>query len=155
MELSVRSRGWENGATIPPRHTADGEDLSPKIEIAGVPAGVQSFALVFDDPDAPVGTWVHWVLYEIPGSTRELPEGVPRTESLSDGARQGRNSWNEIGYQGPSPPPGQPHRYIFHLYALSGSPRAGAGLTADALVKAIEPLVVAKATYLGMYGRSK
>lgn len=154
MELTVRSAGWDNGGRIPTVHTADGADRSPKIEIAGVPSDVQSFALVFDDPDAPVGTWVHWVIYEIPGSSRQLPEGIPRTETLPDGAVQGRNSWNEIGYQGPSPPPGKPHRYFLHLYALSGRTRAAPGLTAEALEKAIGPMVLAKATYLGTYGRS-
>lgn len=154
MELAVRSLGWAAGGRIPPQFTADGADRSPKIEFASVPNGVRSFALVFDDPDAPGGTWVHWVLYDLPGSTRELPEGLPRTEKLPDGSRQGLNSWKELGYQGPSPPPGKPHRYIFHLYALSEPTRAPPGLTAHALDEAIRSHVVATATYLGTYGRA-
>lgn len=155
MTLTVRSLGWQPGGRIPAQFTADGADRSPAIRFDGVPQEVRSFALVFDDPDAPVGTWVHWVLYGLPGSTRELPEGIPRTETLADGARQGRNSWKEIGYQGPSPPPGKPHRYILHLYALSEPTSEAPGLTAQALTKAIRPRVVATATYEGLYGRER
>lgn len=153
MTFVVRSLGWEPGGSIPIRYTADGADRSPGIQFADVPEGVRSFALVLDDPDAPGGTWVHWVIYGIPGSTRELPEGIPRTEALPDGARQGRNSWKELGYQGPSPPPGKPHRYILHLYALSNPVGALAGPTARALEDAMRSRVVATATYLGTYGR--
>lgn len=155
MVLTVRSVGWEPGGRIPVRFTADGPDLSPKIEFSGIPSEARSFALVFDDPDAPGGTWVHWVLYDIPGLTRELPEGLPRTDTLPDGSRQGRNSWDEIGYQGPSPPPGKPHRYILHLYALSGPIAAKPGLTARELEVALGTRVVATATYHGTYGRDK
>lgn len=151
--LAVRSLGWESGGKIPGQYTADGADRSPKIQFSEVPAGVRSFALVFDDPDAPGGTWVHWVIYNIPPTARGLGEGVPRTETLPDGARQGRNSWDEIGYQGPSPPPGKPHRYILHLYALSRPLDAGPGLTARDLEAAIRPHVLAEASYLGTYGR--
>ncbi len=155
MALAVRSLGWEPGGRIPVAFTADGPDRSPKIQFTDVPPGVKSFALVFDDPDAPGGTWVHWVLYDIPGATRELPEGLPRTDVLPDGARQGRNSWNEVGYQGPSPPAGKPHRYILHLYALSGTTASSPGLTALTLQEAIRSRIVATATYLGTYGRPK
>ncbi len=155
MALRVRSRAWKPGETIPTLHTADGPDRSPSIEFAEVPDGVRSFALVFDDPDAPGGTWVHWIVYDLPGTTRELAEGMPRSEALPDGARQGRNSWSEIGYQGPSPPPGKPHRYILHLYALSRPIGAPPGLTAGDLEAAIRPLVVATASYTGTYGRPK
>ncbi len=151
--LAVRSRGWEPGGRIPVPYTADGADRSPEVEWTGVPGGVRSFALVFDDPDAPGGTWVHWVIYDIPGAARSLKEGVPRTERLPDGAAQGRNTWNEVGYQGPSPPPGKPHRYLLHLYALSGPSGAEPGRTARALAEAIRPRVVATAEYLGTYGR--
>lgn len=155
MSLAVRSLGWTSGGRIPPQFTADGGDRSPKIDFASVPPGIRSFALIFDDPDAPGGTWVHWVLYDLPGTTRELAEGLARTETLPDGARQGRNSWDEIGYQGPSPPPGKPHRYLLHLYALSEPPQARAGLTGPELEKVIRPHVTATATYLGTYGRSR
>ncbi len=155
MGFAVRSAAWDAGGSIPTAHTADGPDRSPRIEIAGVPAGVRSFALVLDDPDAPGGTWVHWVIYDLPASTRELADGLPRVETLPDGSRQGRNSWDEIGYQGPSPPPGKPHRYILHLYALSAPIDAAPGLTADAVRSAIRSRVIATATYLGTYGRSK
>lgn len=155
MVLTVRSLGWESGGRIPDRFTADGPDRSPRIQFAGVPAETRSLALVFDDPDAPGGTWVHWVLYDIPGTTRELPEGLPRTGALPDGARQGRNSWDEIGYQGPSPPPGKPHRYILHLYALSAPTGAEPGLTARDLEAKLGTHLLASATYHGTYGREK
>ena len=153
MALSVRSLGWALGERIPTQYTADGEDRSPGIEFGGVSRDVQSFALVFDDPDAPGGTWVHWVLYNIPGTARGLPDHLPRSEVLPEGMRQGRNSWDEIGYRGPSPPPGKPHRYIFHLYALSQPARLLPGLTASALQDLIRPHLLATATYVGTYGR--
>lgn len=155
MVLTVRSLDWAQGGRIPARYTADGEDRSPSVEFGSVPDGVRSFALVFDDPDAPVGTWVHWVIYDLPGTLRKLAEGIPRTETLPGGARQGRNSWDEVGYQGPSPPPGKPHRYILHLYALTGPIGAEPGLTASALEKLVQPRVIASAEYLGTYGRTK
>ncbi len=155
MPLAVRSHGWDSGKRIPAQFTADGEDRSPRIEFSGVGAGVRAFALIFDDPDAPGGTWVHWVIYNIPGSSRGLAEGVARDEVLTDGIRQGRNSWNQIGYQGPSPPPGKPHHYILHLYALSEAKELPPGLTADAVREALRPLVVSSATYTGTYGRDR
>ncbi len=153
MALTLRADGWEPGGRIPPRFTADGEDRSPRVEFAGVGDNVRAFALIFDDPDAPGGTWDHWVIYNIPGAARELAAGIARDEVLPDGARQGRNSWDEIGYRGPSPPPGKPHRYILHLYALSQPIRVLPGLTAAALRDAVRPNVVSSATYTGTYGR--
>jgi len=153
MALTIRSAGWEAGERIPVRFTADGEDVSPAVRFTGATKEAQAFALVFDDPDAPMGTWVHWVLYNIPGTVLELSEGLPRSELLPNGMAQGRNSWDTLGYRGPSPPPGKPHRYIFHLYALARPVGLAPGLTAAKLEALVKPHVVATATYLGTYGR--
>lgn len=153
MALTVRSLGWDSGARIPAPFTADGEDKSPEIEFTGVGKDVQSFALVFDDPDAPGGTWTHWVIYNIPGTARGIAAGVPPSEVLAEGTRQGRNSWDEIGYRGPSPPPGTPHRYLLHLYALREVVPATPGVTAATLRRLLRPNVLATASYLGVYGR--
>ena len=113
----------------------------------------QSFALIADDPDAPVGTWVHWVLFDIPGKTRELPEGVAKQEELADGSRQGRNDFRRIGYGGPCPPPGRPHRYFFKLYALDGKLNLKAGATKAEVEKAMQRHVLAQGELIGRYGR--
>src|SRR5258708_29814808 len=118
MSLHVTTSAFPSEGTIPKKFTCDGPDLSPPLAWLGAPPGTQSFALILDDPDAPVGTWVHWVLYDLPADTGELPEGVARQEQLASGARQGRNDFGKIGYSGPCPPPGKPHRYLFKLYAL-------------------------------------
>ncbi len=153
MALTVRSLGWDPGARIPARFTVDGADKSPGIEFAGADRDARSFALVFDDPDAPGGTWTHWVIYNIPGTARGIAAGVPPTEVLAEGMRQGRNSWAEIGYRGPSPPPGKPHRYILHLYALREMVPATPGLTASTLRGLLRPNVLATASHLGVYER--
>src|SRR5262245_49510912 len=104
MSLSLRTRAFESGAPIPEKYTADGKDVSPALEWTGAPEGTRAFALIMDDPDAPVGTWVHWVVYDLPAATTSLGEGA----ALPSGARSGKNSWNKTGYGGPSPPPGKP-----------------------------------------------
>ncbi len=153
MVLKVSSRQWQSGATIPTKYTGDGEDISPPLEFDGVPPGTRAFALICDDPDAPVGTWVHWVIYDIPGTARGLPEGVARDPSLPDGSRQGRNSWKRPGYGGPSPPPGQPHRYFFRLYALREPLGARPGLDAKEAEAAARAKSIEAAEFMGRYGR--
>src|SRR5216683_6772325 len=118
MSLQLTTSAFPSQGTIPKKFTCDGSDVSPPLAWSGAPPGTRSFALIVDDPDAPVGTWVHWVLYDLPANTKELAEGVPKQEQLSNGARQGRNDFRKIGYGGPCPPPGKPHRYFFKLYAL-------------------------------------
>ncbi len=122
MSLQISSAAFSAGETIPKKFTCDGPDVSPHLKWNDPPANTQGIALVMDDPDAPAGTWVHWVLYDVPADARELPEGVPKQEQLSSGARQGRNDFGKIGYGGPCPPPGKPHRYFFKLYALDTAP---------------------------------
>src|SRR5438445_12680380 len=118
MSFQITSTAFSNGASIAKNYTCDGPDVSPSLNWTGAPAGTQSFALIADDPDAPAGTWVHWVLYNLPAGVSELPENIAKVESLDlDGARQGRNDFRRPGYGGPCPPPGPPHRYFFKLYA--------------------------------------
>ena len=154
MALRVSSPQWKSGETIPRKYTGDGVDVSPPLTFDEVPHGTKAFALICDDPDAPVGTWVHWVIYDIPGTTKGLPEGVPTTGSLPDGSRQGRNSWKKSGYGGPSPPPGMPHRYFFRLYALREPLGFGAGLSAKEVETAARSKAIESAQFLGTYGRS-
>lgn len=117
MNIEVKSSAFQDGGMIPKRYTCDGQDISPPLSWGGVPANAKSIALIMDDPDAPVGTWVHWVLFNIPPGTKELAEKIPPSLSLPDGARHGKNGWGKLGYGGPCPPGGT-HRYYFKFYAL-------------------------------------
>jgi Raf kinase inhibitor-like YbhB/YbcL family protein len=154
MSMKLSSPKWKKGETIPMRYTGDGPDVSPPLVFEGVPAGTKAFALVCDDPDAPVGTWVHWVIYDIPGTANGLAEGVAKAGVLPDGSRQGKNSWKNLGYGGPSPPPGKPHRYFFRLYALREPLGAAPGLTAKDAESAARAKSIESAEYMGTYGRS-
>src|SRR5262249_49137334 len=116
MSIEPTSKAFQPGLTIPKPYTGDGADRSPPLAWSEPPAGTQSLALICDDPDAPRGTWVHWVLFNLPAPTRELAEGVPTTETLGNGAKQGKNDFGNLGYGGPAPPHGEPHRYCFQLY---------------------------------------
>lgn len=153
MRLSVSSPAFRDGERIPVRHTADGEDLSPLLTWDAPPAGCRSFALICDDPDAPAGTWVHWVLFNVPADARQLCEGMPREERLADGSRQGRNSWGRVGYNGPSPPRGKPHRYLFKLHALDAELPLAARAPKEELVAAMKGHVLAEGLLTGLYGR--
>jgi Raf kinase inhibitor-like YbhB/YbcL family protein len=118
MALEIKSTAFKNNEYIPPKYTCEGKDVSPPLGWTGAPGGTKSFALICDDPDAPMGTWVHWVVWDIPAGTSSLPEGVPKSDALDDGAQQGMTDFRRVGYGGPCPPPGKPHRYFFKLYAL-------------------------------------
>lgn len=156
--IEVRSSAFANGQPIPRRHTGDGEDISPALEWSAVPAGTQELAMIVDDPDAPGGTWVHWVIYKIPASTTGLPEGIPRQQKLSqpDGALQGRNSWptDNIGYRGPQPPPGHGvHHYHFKLFALDTVLDVKPGIDKKALTEAMKNHILAQGETIGTYKR--
>ena len=153
MALKVESLAFSPGGDIPRQHTCDGPDLSPPLRWSEPPAGTQSLALICDDPDAPAGTWVHWVLYRIPASARGLPEGVPKRETLADGSRQGRNDFGKVGYGGPCPPRGPKHRYFFKLYALDTVLDLPPGATKAELLKAMEGHILAQGELMGRYGR--
>jgi len=151
--MKITSPDFTDGGVIPKAFTADGADLSPALAFQEVPAGARALALIVDDPDAPVGLWVHWVLYDLPGAATTLAQNQPRSATLAGGARQGRNSWSRLGWNGPSPPPGRPHRYFFKLYALSAPLGLEPGATAQAVEAAMRGKVLAEARILGTYGR--
>src|SRR5712692_1792301 len=153
MAFELTSSAFKAGEAIPRKHTCDGADVSPPLTWTDPPAGTASFALVADDPDAPVGTWVHWVLYDLPATARGLPEGVPAEATLKDGSRQGTNDFRKIGYGGPCPPRGTPHRYFFKLYALDTALGLAPAATKQAVVKAMEGHLGGQAELMGRYGR--
>ena len=150
--LTVTSTAFRDGGPIPRNHTCDGEDVSPPLAWSGVPAGAKSLALICDDPDAPMGTWVHWMLYDLPLDCTSLPEGVPREEKLKNGTRQGRNDFRKIGYNGPCPPGGT-HRYFFKICALDAVLNLVPGLTKPELLKAMEGHLLAEGRLMGTYKR--
>ncbi len=150
--MEIKSTAFKEGMNIPPRHTCDNLDLSPQLAWSSVPNGIKSFALICDDPDAPAGTWVHWVLYNIPGDIRELHENQPKTDVLTNGARQGKNDFGKIGYGGPCPPGGT-HRYYFKLYALDTELEARPGMTKKELLKAMEGHMLEECQLMGRYKR--
>lgn len=153
MSLEITSPAFDDGDPIPERFTCDGPDVSPPIAWRSVPEAAQSLALIVEDPDAPAGTWVHWVLYGIDPNRSELPESVPAEPEVLGGARQGENDFGDLGYGGPCPPPGGPHRYRFELYALDVEPDLGPGASADRLLQGMEGHVLAEGRLVGTYAR--
>jgi Raf kinase inhibitor-like YbhB/YbcL family protein len=153
MTIALTSTAFKEGETIPKNHTADGANVSPPLQWGDPPAGTQAFALIADDPDAPRGTWVHWVLFDLPPGERGLAEGVSPSGSLPGGTRQGKNDFGKPGYGGPSPPPGKPHRYFFKLYALDRPLALAEGATKAQVEAAMKGHVLAEARLMGKYGR--
>jgi len=153
MTLSLTSPVFTNGAPIPDRDTCDGANVSPPLKWMGTPSGAKSLALICEDPDAPGGTWTHWVLYNIPPTTTELPEGVPATPSTPDKLQQGTNDFKQAGYGGPCPPGGASHRYFFRLYALDTELSLPAGTTEADLLQAIKGHILAGGELMGTYKR--
>ena len=153
VSMKLTSTAFAEGAPIPKKHTGEGADVSPPLEWTGAPAAAKSFALICDDPDAPRGTWVHWVMYNIPADARGLPEHVPANEALPDGSRQGQNDFRVTGYRGPMPPPGKAHRYYFKLYALDFTLELPKSATKADLEKAMKGHVLAEGSLMGTYRR--
>ncbi len=151
--MQLTSTAFDEGATIPKKYTADGANVSPPLQWSGEPSGTKSFALICDDPDAPGRTWVHWVLFNLPADKHELAEAVPATATHAGGAKQGRNDFDEIGYGGPSPPAGKPHRYFFKLFALDTVLDLKEGATKQQLEEAMKGHILARGQLLGMYRR--
>jgi Raf kinase inhibitor-like YbhB/YbcL family protein len=151
--LKLTSSGFTSGAEIPEKYTCKGEDLSPTLAWGGAPQKTAVWAIIMDDPDAPAGTWVHWVMWNLPASARSLAEGVARREQLDDGEVQGRNSYSKVGYYGPCPPPGQTHRYFFRLYALDQKLDLAPGASRSQLDTAMKGHVLAQAEYMGKFHR--
>lgn len=152
-ELELKSAALDPGETIPERYTCDGEDISPPLTWGDPPANTESFALIVDDPDAPIGTWVHWVLFNIPSDRRALPGDVPAQERLSDGSVQGKNSWGRIGYGGPCPPSGSTHEYAFKLYALDTMLEVDPGAKKNEVLNAVEGHILAEGQLAARYSR--
>ena len=151
--LELKSSAFQAGGDIPRKHTCDANDVSPELSWSNVPVGTRAFVMITDDPDAPAGTWVHWVIYDLPADTKELAEGVPTTEALTNGAKQGTNDFRKLGYGGPCPPPGLPHRYFFKLYALDAPTGLKPRASKQQLLKAIENHVLGEAEIIGRYKR--
>jgi Raf kinase inhibitor-like YbhB/YbcL family protein len=152
MDLSVRSGAFNPGGMIPSKYTCDGSDVSPPISWSKGPEGTMSYALVADDPDAPAGTWVHWVLCNVPAGKTSLAENIAKMKKLDDGSLQGMNDFRKIGYGGPCPPGGT-HRYFFKVYALNATLKVEPGLTKKQLLKEMEGHVLAQGELMGKYSR--
>ncbi len=150
--MEIKSTAFQHGARIPAKHTCDGADVSPPLEWVKAPAGTKNFALICDDPDAPMGTWVHWVIYDIPAGITNLPEKVPALKELPSGAKQGVTDFRTVGYGGPCPPSGE-HRYFFKLYALDGPTGLKPGATKAQLLAAMKGRILAEAELMGKYKR--
>jgi Raf kinase inhibitor-like YbhB/YbcL family protein len=153
MSFKISTTAFQPGGDIPSKYTCTGPDVSPALSWSDPPAGTQSFTLIADDPDAPVGTWVHWVAYDLPASARQLPEGVPKTDALPGGGVQGVNDFGKPGYGGPCPPPGKPHRYYFKLYALDSKLNLKSGATKKAVEQAMQGHILAQAEVMGRFQR--
>lgn len=147
MPIQVTSSAFKDGETIPTKYTCDGANISPPLAWSTVPNGTLSLALIADDPDAPVGNWVHWVLYNIPAGQTALSEGVQNT------GVQGTNSFRQTGYGGPCPPKGKPHRYFFKLYALDSPVNLKSSPSKADLEKAMQGHILAQGQLMGRYGR--
>jgi hypothetical protein len=141
------------GNQIPAKFTCDGAGISPQLTWSAPPAGTASFALIVTDPDAPGRTFVHWVIYDLPAETRILPEGLPGLGQLTDGPRQGRNDFGEIGYGGPCPPGNSAHHYHFTLYALDAKLNLPVGATRAQVEAAIQGHILARGELIGLYQR--
>ena len=153
MALTLTTGAFTAGGGIPSKYTCDGADVSPALAWSGAPPGTAAFALIADDPDAPAGTWVHWVLFNLPGTLTALPEGVAKTEAPADlgGALQGRNDFRRIGYGGPCPPAGKTHRYFFKLYALDAMLDLPSGANKQKLLSAMQDHILAQAELMGTF----
>ena len=152
MEIKITSSAFEDGGLIPTKYTCDGADISPPLQWDAVPEGTLSIALICDDPDAPMGTFVHWVLFNLPPDTKELAEGFPDDETLADGTRQGITGFGKTGYGGPCPPSGT-HRYFFEIYALDTKFDMAAIADKPQLLKAMEGHILGQGQLVGKYKR--
>lgn len=158
MALTITSSAFKHGEKIPKKYSCDGESISPPLTWAGIPDSAKSLVLISDDPDAPMGTWVHWVVYDIPATITGFPENIPQVKNLADikgkelAGKQGKNSGGKIGYYPPCPPSGT-HRYFFKLYALDTMLEMKHGATKSDVLEAMEGHVLAEAELMGLYSR--
>jgi Raf kinase inhibitor-like YbhB/YbcL family protein len=153
MKIQLASAAFANGQAIPAKYTADSLDVSPPLAWTNLPAGTKSLALIADDPDTPAGTWVHWVIYDLPPTATTLAEDQPRLAQIKNGAKQGLNDFKKTGYNGPAPPAGKAHRYYFKLYALNALTGLPPGVTKTALLKAMDGHLLGEGILMGTYQR--
>ncbi|HEV2397032.1 MAG TPA: YbhB/YbcL family Raf kinase inhibitor-like protein [Candidatus Sulfotelmatobacter sp.] len=153
MTFKLSSASFANGRNIEKKFTCDGADVSPRLVWNEVPPGTKTFALLVDDPDAPVGNWNHWTVWNVPATSLGLAEGMSKNAHLQDGSEQGRNDFRRTGYNGPCPPPGKPHRYYFKLYALDTKLELKPEASKKELEAAMKGHILATAEWMGRYGR--
>jgi Raf kinase inhibitor-like YbhB/YbcL family protein len=153
--IQLTSTAFKDGEVIPRQHTCDGENLSPPLAWSGIPASTRSLALIADDPDAPSGTWVHWVVYNLDAAASALPQGVAKYQDQGGAGASGTNSFRKPGYSGPCPPAGPTHRYYFKLYALDTSLNLKSGASKEDLLKAMQGHILAQGQLMGRYARQK
>ena len=151
--LELKTEAFPQGGTIPKHYTCEGADASPALSWSQPPASTRSFVLMVDDPDTPAGDWVHWVAYNLPASARHLPESVPPGQTIASGGEQGLNDFPSMGYRGPCPPPGRPHRYFFRLYALDTVLNLHGPARRKNVDSVMKGHVLAKAELMGTFGR--
>ena len=149
--MHLSSAAFADGQAIPDKYTCHGQDISPPLQWSGAPAQTKSVALTCEDPDAPSGTFTHWVLFRVPAAATSLSENVSKTATLSDGSAQGKNSFGNIGYNGPCPPSGKPHHYIFKIYALDMAVTLDSGTDKDELLNAMNGHILAQGQLTGTY----
>jgi Raf kinase inhibitor-like YbhB/YbcL family protein len=153
MSFNLESNAFQNGGDIPQKFTCDGTDVSPPLVWGDAPSGTKSLALIADDPDAPGGTWVHWVMYDIEPQTVLLREGMAKTESIPGTGKQGLNDFGKIGYGGPCPPPGKSHRYYFKLSALDTKLHLRPRATKRDVEQAMKGHILSQTELMGRYKR--
>lgn len=154
MEIKIESSAFKYGEFIPVKYTCDGENVSPPLKWSGAPANTKSLALISDDPDAPIGDWVHWVMYNIPPNVFKLEEKIPADKILQNGAIHGLNDFRKFGYGGPCPPSGV-HRYFFKIYALDTMLDLPPGATKKQLLEAMKNHIIAQGELMGKYQRKR
>jgi Raf kinase inhibitor-like YbhB/YbcL family protein len=153
MSFFLRIPAFSEGGRIPAEYTCQGKDISPELIWGDLPQGTKSLILICEDPDAPMGTWVHWVIFNIPATEKGLKQSIPAVAKLPNGILQGRNDSNRLGYNGPAPPPGSVHRYFFRLYALDNMLKAESGITKQKLLALSQNHILGKAEYYGTFSR--
>ncbi len=151
MAFEITSPAFEAGGRIPAAHTCDGDDVSPLLRWDGEPGDTVTFALIMEDPDAPGGTFTHWIVYNLPGNCHELEKVVPIKRHLDNKAIQGKNDFGKIGYRGPCPPGGSEHRYFFRIFALKRKLPPESIDNGTEFYEAIKGIVLDKAEYMGTY----
>ena len=152
-KLLMYSAAFKNGERIPVQFTADGPNVSPPLSWGTSPATTKSFALICEDPDAPMGTWIHWIIYDIPADKKGLEQNIPPKATLADGSKQGTTSFNKLGYGGPKPPPGKPHRYFFKLFALDSMSNLPPAIDASKFHAFVQGHIVAESDLMGTYSK--